>query len=629
MRVIEKENLAGVLRDLFSRASQKVVVVSAWIRGSIFKELLSLLGEGVELEVVVRAGSLSDMDVTDAVFFKETKARGGRIYLNPRLHSKFLVVDEKYAVLGSSNITFMGLYPEGNLETNVLIEEPDRVEELLRVYESIRAESLDYTGTLGFVLQSGPKECEVLLLEEVKEQTYLSLPFVGGLFLGRLKSLTSLKELKEEALRKVLSSDSYDWKVASLFAGLYENPELLRGRVEILGEYERERNLFKTPLRAPSPGTFVKELSPQEEDLERILLKNHSGYDMAVPLYVGKLYGTEVKAFLDLDKVIPMHMAVIGATGSGKTTFVKKILKGFPREVEVFVLDIYGEYGELEEQRETRFLNLPNVLLPLSVEDVKELLKEGGSTLEERSSEEKEFFSVFRRALKPDLRKTELLTRNLLQLYEEALSHLHSRLLKEEARGVLENLMRTYGEEAFLRQPEALKGLVNLLESPESLKILNFKEVDITETKVNLAGLLLKEVFILAKKNPRDRVVVIEEAQNIAPERGFGEVATGRENLAFTFARKIATEGRKLRLGMIAITQRPAGISKFILSQLNTQVVFKLITRNDLEAVSPFFEHTKEDLFRLLPFLKPGTAFLSGLGVPFSFLFRMEEIPYY
>lgn len=89
-------------------------------------------------------------------------------------------------------------------------------------------------------------------------------------------------------------------------------------------------------------------------------------------------------------------------------------------------------------------------------------------------------------------------------------------------------------------------------------------------------------------------------------------------NLSYLMTRKIATEGRKFNLGLIAITQRPANISKYVLSQLNTQAVFKLINRNDLEAVSVFFEYSKEDIFSLLPFLKPGTGFITGLGVPFG-----------
>jgi DNA helicase HerA-like ATPase len=89
-------------------------------------------------------------------------------------------------------------------------------------------------------------------------------------------------------------------------------------------------------------------------------------------------------------------------------------------------------------------------------------------------------------------------------------------------------------------------------------------------------------------------------------------------------AKRIALEGRKFGVGLIAITQRPANISKYILSQLNTQAVFRLITKNDLVAVSVFFGEGQMELLRLLPSLRPGTLFLSGIAVPFSMLVSIE-----
>ena len=134
----------------------------------------------------------------------------------------------------------------------------------------------------------------------------------------------------------------------------------------------------------------------------------------------------------------------------------------------------------------------------------------------------------------------------------------------------------------------------------------------------------MKEIFRKAKSDDKKRVVILEEAQNFAPEKGFGEVQAGSSNISYVMARKIATEGRKFDLGLIAITQRPANISKYVLSQLNTQAVFKLINRNDLEAVSVFFEYSKEDIFNILPFLKPGTGFITGLAVPFGILTEIK-----
>lgn len=274
-------------------------------------------------------------------------------------------------------------------------------------------------------------------------------------------------------------------------------------------------------------------------------------------------------------------------------------------------------------------VNLPNVLLPLDGDDLKRLLRESGVSLTERSRDEQELASFFRRHIKPELGRTSFKEMNLEELIRKACARLRDGPLRDALLETLELWKSTYGEDSVRKQPQAVKLLQDSLRSKSRVVVYNYRDVDITETRVNVTGLVMRELLKLAKARPADRLIVLEEAHNFAPERGTGEVQAGRENLAYLSARRIAMEGRKLRLGLIAVTQRPANISKFILSQLNTQVIFKLITKNDLEAISIFFEQSKEDVFRLLPFLKPGTAYISGLAVPFGFLFQMEEIPYW
>jgi len=120
------------------------------------------------------------------------------------------------------------------------------------------------------------------------------------------------------------------------------------------------------------------------------------------------------------------------------------------------------------------------------------------------------------------------------------------------------------------------------------------------------------------------RIIVLEEAHNFAPERGAIDLPTGRENIALQMTKRIALEGRKFGVGLIAITQRPANLSKYILSQMNTQAIFRLVTKNDLDAVSVFFGGRDWGLLRLLPLLRPGTLYLSGLAVPFGMLLEIE-----
>lgn len=74
---------------------------------------------------------------------------------------------------------------------------------------------------------------------------------------------------------------------------------------------------------------------------------NHAGYRMSEPVNFGKLYNTQLKAYIDLEKIYTMHMAVLGTTGSGKTTFVKRILENIdPEGKKIFIFDLYGEYTD-------------------------------------------------------------------------------------------------------------------------------------------------------------------------------------------------------------------------------------------------------------------------------------------
>lgn len=641
MEVLRGEEILDRLGVMFSGAERSIRVSSAWVKGEVLRDLLGAVKEGVELELMLRASSLEDMRITDPLVFRAVRERGGRVFLNPRLHAKFVVVDSREALVSSANITHSGLLPEGNLETAVYLKEVRKVRELERVFEEFKEEAYDVSRTVAFVAElESAREGKVLIVGDLQEQTYVKIPAGGkDFFLGRVFDIRSVSSSlsvpregapEDRTVLEVFSQEEAWWRAAGLFSAYREGVEFKVGRFEILGEYESGRNLFKTPVRPVKAGSPVELLEVEEEPLRAILLKNHSGYDMRFPTYLGRLQGTGVGAYLDMDKVVSMHMAVIGTTGSGKTTFVKKVLKNFKEEAKVFIFDLYGEYSEeLSKVLSVEEVNLPNVLLPLDGDDLKRLLRESGVSLTERSRDEQELASFFRRHIKPELGRTSFKEMNLEELIRKACARLRDGPLRDALLETLELWKSTYGEDSVRKQPQAVKLLQDSLRSKSRVVVYNYRDVDITETRVNVTGLVMRELLKLAKARPADRLIVLEEAHNFAPERGTGEVQAGRENLAYLSARRIAMEGRKLRLGLIAVTQRPANISKFILSQLNTQVIFKLITKNDLEAISIFFEQSKEDVFRLLPFLKPGTAYISGLAVPFGFLFQMEEIPYW
>jgi hypothetical protein len=99
-------------------------------------------------------------------------------------------------------------------------------------------------------------------------------------------------------------------------------------------------------------------------------------------------------------------------------------------------------------------------------------------------------------------------------------------------------------------------------------------------------------------------MVVIEEAHNYIPERGFGRAAsTG-------IIRTIAAEGRKFGFGLLVISQRPARVDKNVISQCNTQIILRVTNPNDLRALSHGIEGLSADLEEEIMRLPPGTAML-------------------
>ncbi|WP_457626107.1 helicase HerA domain-containing protein [Persephonella sp.] len=645
MKVLPKEDIFPALKKLFSSAESSLKISSPWIKAEVFEKLLD--NKKVSVELIIRNSEIEDFLITDTEIFDIVKNTGGKIYLNPEIHSKFVIVDEKIAVIGSANITRSGLYLDGNIETAVLIDDKKEVERLLSQFEQIKESSIDiFQEIAGVVLNSvSAISSEVLLFQEIPQQTYVKIPLSRKAFLlGRIAVVKDLNDsvfstfysfvgrsvfAEPKKLEMVITQKDPVLRKVLLLAYLNEkNTSIKTAQLEILAEFNPEKikekeSILKTPMTPPQAGSLVYTLK-SEKEIENIMQINHAGYQMSRPVKFGKLFNSNLNAFIDLEKIYTMHMAVLGTTGSGKTTFVRRLLENLHfNDIEIYIFDLYGEYGGSIKEKHVLFF--PNILFPVNFENMKELFRQYGIIFQEKSVEEKRVAAYLRKNLKPDLQITGFREKSLEDLIIEAVELTDIKgELRTELFLFLDMLRRDFKEESLRIHPEIVKKMEDSFSTGKKAVIYDFQEVEDPVTRVNIAGILMKEIFRLSKTQRGKRVIILEEAQNFAPEKGFGEIQSGSSNLSYLMARKIATEGRKFDLGLIAVTQRPANISKYVLSQLNTQAVFKLINRNDLDAVSVFFEYSKEDIFSILPFLKPGSGFITGLGVPFGILTEIK-----
>lgn len=115
-------------------------------------------------------------------------------------------------------------------------------------------------------------------------------------------------------------------------------------------------------------------------------------------------------------------------------------------------------------------------------------------------------------------------------------------------------------------------------------------------------------------------LVVLDEAQNYAPEQRTGWLAGVRPSFDAAFA--IASEGRKFGVGMVVSSQRPARVNKDVLGQRNSHLVFRVANVEDLSALAGSFEAASQPLLDELPGLDTGVCIVGGTAI--GMLTRVE-----
>lgn len=648
MKLITSDELLPTLLDMVKRAEKKVQIASAWIKGKNFAEIFNFLyNKNLEIEVIFRTSELQDLLITDEEVFKIIKKAGGKTYFSKRLHAKFIIVDGKEALVGSANFTDAGLsdLSTGNIEAGVYYNSLDEVRRLEEYFESIKSNhSETFQGdVVGFVLNPVKIPIfEFICLDDVEVNSHVEIKSSEGTLLGRVKSIAdydlgffinpfSSNDSRvfapfEDFLKIFSAEKDNDWKRAAVYA--YRNKNKKSFRIAFCEIYWliNEAGFLDMPKKPFEVGSPVYRASDQL--LNQILKKNYSGHPMIKPIKVGKLKGTDIEVFIDAEEVLNKHMLVIGTTGSGKSYFTKSFLIKLSKSppVQVFILDPHGEYYEAFSESfsddEIEHIIFEDVIFPIKEEEVVNLIKEAGfdNIISGNSNVAKKNQSILKKYIKNSLSLTKFLEMNLLQIIEKLQTEGSSDL--EEIRNYL---VKTYGESPITSQITTYEALTRGLNSLRKSIIFNFRNITVPATRVNLAGLILKELFFENKRAPRDRVIVLEEAHNFAPEKGVDEVKAGTDNLSLIGTKKIASEGRKFRLGLITITQRPAQVSKFVLSQMNTQVMFRTVNASDIEAISTYIESSGEEIKGSLPLLPLGNCIIAGLGVPFPVIVEVKK----
>lgn len=382
-------------------------------------------------------------------------------------------------------------------------------------------------------------------------------------------------------------------------------------------------------------------------------------------------------------ELLTKHFAVLGSTGSGKSYFVKKFINKRllnlieNEDLRVVIVDTHGEYTK--EETGFDFTNITAdksealSAIPVScIDDIKEYFGSPSSIdkklLEKAFLDEDKFLEVLKS--KVDENREEIDWDSVLtdleikadSLEEKAKKGDHPIAFKVKSylneKGDLDSIEDQTVKKILLDKLrdkiiKELKGVFKLAENDNSylksiisafesgnyrIKTLNLIEkvsnpgiyrldltaVDEAHIRQNIVGDLMQEVFNRAKSENKSgksfkTLFIVDEAQNYAPEKAGNSISSNR------WMKVIASEGRKFSVGLLVMTQRPAYLSKDVLSQCSSQAIFRLINQGDINQVAGTVEGISEYDLLQLPQFTAGQALFTGVGMEMPVRVRVLE----
>ena len=434
-------------------------------------------------------------------------------------------------------------------------------------------------------------------------------------------------------------------------------PEMRIVELEFVGEIEKDDSgdplAFKRGVSSyPALGQEVFHVS--QETLALVYVS-----DAENSVRIGSiLQAPEIPAMVRTDELLGKHLAVLGATGSGKSCSValllREILKKTPN-AHILLLDPHREYapafGDMAEVITANNLSLPFWLL--TFEEIVEILigdspghETDVETLRELIPIAKSRYGINQRRgeLRSMLSKSDggplpsidtpvpYRISDIVALLEELIGRL-------ELRGELAPYKRLKARiETISRDPRFAFLFGNLTVQDTMADFLSriFRvPVDGKPvTLIELAGLPSEVINVVVSVLSRmsfdfahwsgGRVpitLVCEEAHRYVPmNTSLGFEPTKRA------LSKIAKEGRKYGVSLCVVSQRPAEIDPTILSQCATIFGLRLPNERDQEILRARVSDASASLLDVLPTLGTGEAVAFGEGVALPTRIRFDRL---
>lgn len=418
--------------------------------------------------------------------------------------------------------------------------------------------------------------------------------------------------------------------------------------VDFLGEGQVERltgrlhGFRRGVTYYPIPGALVYPAT--SDDLRQIYAS-----DGRSAIQVGNVYPTrDIRAGLYVDALLGKHFALLGSTGTGKSTSAALILHRIcdhAPEGHVIMVDPHGEYAAAFRQTGV-ILDVTNLQMPywlMNFEEHCEVL------LTSRGDERQLDAEILGRALLEARSKNRLaeqmgkitvnspipyLLSDLGMILNNAMGKLdkgHTSAPYLRIKGKLEEL-KTDPRYQFMFSgmlvgdvmAEFISRLFRLPSRGRPISIIDVSGVptEITSTVVAVLSRLVFDFAVWAREEQtRPILLVCEEAHRYVPnERNADGSSVGR------ILSRIAKEGRKYGISLGLITQRPSDLAEGVLSQCGTIIAMRLNNDRDQAFVRAAMPEGARGFLNSIPALRNRECIICGEGVAIPMRVSFDDL---
>jgi DNA helicase HerA-like ATPase len=425
-----------------------------------------------------------------------------------------------------------------------------------------------------------------------------------------------------------------------------DNGEIV-ANIDFLGEGSRDASGKMTHFRRgvtryPIPGCQV--LAVTTDDLRAIFAADDSPH-----VEIGTVYPTDdIRGALYVDPMLSKHFAVLGSTGTGKSTSVSLILHRICElspEGHIVMIDPHGEYSAAFKDC-GELVNVDNLQLPywlLNFEEHCEVLLTTQGAERQRDADILAKCLLAARTKGKDMSQFGKVTVdspipylladlngiivNEMGKLDRAGDTLPFQRLKTKLDELKADPRYSFMFSGMLvsdSMPSFIGRLFRLPAQGRPISIVDVSGVpsEVTSVVVSVLARMVFDYAIWSRTEAqRPLLLVCEEAHRYVPKDENGGAQAVRKILE-----RIAKEGRKYGVSLGLITQRPSDLAEGVLSQCGTIISMRLNNDRDQACVRAAMPEGARGFLDAIPALRNRECIVCGEGVSIPIRVRFDDL---